>query len=722
MTEGPTKYLIAAVLLLATMPAVGGSETHYFRTVTLEDFLLGTLDGLAVDPAGALSLADRVDRIADLGEPFLFSLADHPRGWVVGTGNGGKVILVRRDGSVETLFAAPEPEIFAVWADDDGTVFAGSSPEGKVYRLADGVAEEYFDPEESYIWSLARGLDGGLLVATGTNGRLYRVRAPDKGEIVYDGEDTHLRAMEVLADGEVLVGTAGEGLILRIAGDGTVRTLYDGAEPEVVALAEGPAGTYYAALLASEASLVDLQARQRGEGRQQGEPGPDQPEGGGEQADAIAFAGSRPTGYRGPRSVIVRIIPPGLVEQVWAFEDETVYALRWHRDRLWVGTGLDGKLYSLRAGEMVLEKDVDERQIVSLAAGLPGPVFATTNAAAVFSTSEEEEARGSYTSAALDAGNVARFGSLRWRGELPQGSRVTLTARSGMSAEPDRTWSEWSSDAQGWEVTLSTVPPGRYVQWRAELGSGKGGSPRISEVTLSYLQENLAPRIASFSALAPGEIFVPANFNPGTQVFEPTSPARGGIFTTLEAAGAQGEQRRKSLWKKGYQTLTWEAEDPNEDDLVFDLEFRPEAGDRPWLPLAADLEEDYHSFDAAALADGIYRFRLTARDRDQRDRALASSETSAPVLIDNSVPVLGATRASEKGLEVELSDALSPLRRVRFSVDAERWEELPAVDGMLDERRESFVLPLPEAASLLLLQAMDAGFNTVTFDLSGELR
>ena len=127
---------------------------------------------------------------------------------MVGTGNAGRVLLVERSGAVRKLFAAPEPEIFALWADPDGTVFAGSSPAGKVYRIPAGgdppapEAAVFFDPGETYIWALARDAEGRLLVATGTEGRLYRVAEGGAGELVYDGDDAHLRALLPLPGGE----------------------------------------------------------------------------------------------------------------------------------------------------------------------------------------------------------------------------------------------------------------------------------------------------------------------------------------------------------------------------------------------------------------------------------------------------------------------------------------------------------------------------------------
>ncbi|MGH9362541.1 MAG: hypothetical protein ACRD2T_11555, partial [Thermoanaerobaculia bacterium] len=268
MRRGAATALFA---LLAVAP-LAATEVRVFQTQTQAGFLAGTLEGLSVDPLGRLELAHRAERLTALGEPFLLSAARHPDGWVVGTGNAGKVFLVGQQGEVKELFAAAEPEIFAVWADPDGTVFAGTSPGGKVYRIpakpAGAKGEVYFETGETYAWALARAADGVLLVATGTQGKLFRVTGPGKGEVLHDSDDTHVRTLQPLPDGAVLAGTAGEGLVLRLDGQGAkavapgsdqlrVRTLYDATQPEVVALAAAPDGAIYAALVASEASLVD---------------------------------------------------------------------------------------------------------------------------------------------------------------------------------------------------------------------------------------------------------------------------------------------------------------------------------------------------------------------------------------------------------------------------------------------------------------------------------
>lgn len=715
--------LLITIVWSSVLPA---SEVSFFRMQSREDFLEGTLDGISVDSFGQLSLANRGRRMAEFPEPFLFSAAGYRGGWVVGTGNSGAVFHVKRDGTTERLFSAEEPEIFALWADPDGTVFAGSSPDGKVYKISSGTSEVFFEPQETYIWAITRARDGALLVATGTEGRLYRVDSSGEGELLFDSDDTHLRSLAVLPDGDVLAGTAGEGLVLRIAPDGRARTLYDGEAPEVVDFAIAGDGTAYVAVQASEASLTDSGSRRGGSQTN----GQSQQEGGGSVRVTVSPAngqgeestGSRPRGFKGPRSEILKISPTGAIETVWQFEEETVYALAWQNERLWAGTGLDGKIYSLRRGRMVLEKDVEERQIVALLEDSPGPAFATTNAAAFYRISDESESAGTYTSPTLDAGQASRFGSLRWRGEERGG--VRFSARSGVSSKPDRTWSEWTEAQSGGEISLKEVPSGRFLQWRAEL-TANGGSPSLTGVDVSYQQVNLPPRVQSLEVLDPGEIVVPTGFNPSNQVYEPAHPNRDGIFTPLRGSKAREERRRsKTLWKKGYRTLKWEVEDPNADELHYELSFQRVGEGDAWLEMASEIDDDSYSFDATALPDGYYRFRLRALDRQEGEleAPLVGEEQSAPVLIDHSVPELLEVRSNSTGYRVVAGDSANPLRGAEVSVDAGEWRPLRPEDGLLDGKRETLAIQAPGNARLVLLRLTDAAFNVVTYDLRQESR
>jgi len=734
--------ILVATISLALPSGLEASEVRIWKIADGESAAAGTLEGVSVDPAGVIGLARRITRLATLEEPFVFSAAAQAKGWVVGTGNSGRVLSINPAGEVLELFAAEEPEIFAVLADKDGAVLAASSPAGKVYRIQDGVGEVLFDPEDTYIWGLARDTKGRLLVATGLPGRLYRVDSRGRAEVLFESPDRHVRSLLPRPDGSVLVGTAGQGLIVRIGPRGEVSTLHDAVQPEVLALVAGDGGTTYAAVLASEASRVDLSAAAATiEGEGSGEPSVTVVETG------QTTVGSRGAGETGPRSAVLEIAPDGRVEGLTEFAEETIHSLLWYGGSLWLGTGEEGKLYRYVDGGLMQEGELKERQITALVAAGAEAAAVTANGSAIYSLSAEPVAEGTYTSKIQDAGQVARFGTFLWQGELPEGAALELGFRSGQSTSPDATWSDWKTLAcasgepcentagQRHEVPLGTLPHGRYVQWRARLVSAKHAmgaqhatgaqhaSPRLRLTELTYAQENLRPEIEKLEVLDPGEILVPSGFNPQSQTFEPWSPNREGIFTSLRGAADKGEGRLKTLWKKGYRTLKWSAEDANGDELLYDLEFRSEAdgrkGDEGWLKMAEKIDQSHYSFDATVLPDGVYRFRLRADDHlgHSAGESLQAYEVSGPVVIDHRPPTLAGVRRQEKTVEVEVRDTLSPVRDAVYSVDAGAWQKAEALDGLVDGRSERLRLAIPADARLLLLRVTDAALNVVTFDL-----
>jgi hypothetical protein len=224
--------------------------------------------------------------------------------------------------------------------------------------------------------------------------------------------------------------------------------------------------------------------------------------------------------------------------------------------------------------------------------------------------------------------------------------------------------------------------------------------------------------VTELGALDPGQVLVPASFDPGSQAYEPAAPERGGIFTGLEPAAEGNGGRLKTLWRHGYRTLRWKVEDPNGDELVAALEFRPEGGST-WLPMADELEEDHYSFDATVLPDGLYRFRLQVSDErsNRGGGALVAERTSEPVVVDHGLPRLAEVRRAGDAIEVEVEDAWNPLRRAEVSLDGGEWHTVPTLDGLLDGRRETLRVAASPDAGFVLLRVMDAAFNTASFEL-----
>jgi hypothetical protein len=75
------------------------------------------------------------------------------------------------------------------------------------------------------------------------------------------------------------------------------------------------------------------------------------------------------------------------------------------------------------------------------------------------------------------------------------------------------------------------------------------------------------------------------------------------------------------------------------------------------------------------------------------DDARSDSALSDPVLIDNTPPAIAVVSSGrEKAgvvLRLKVTDALSALAAVGWSVDAGPWQRATADDGMTDSREES---------------------------------
>jgi hypothetical protein len=165
--------------------------------------------------------------------------------------------------------------------------------------------------------------------------------------------------------------------------------------------------------------------------------------------------------------------------------------------------------------------------------------------------------------------------------------------------------------------------------------------------------------------------------------------------------------------------VVWQADDPDGDRLIYNLYFRGE-DESQWKLLRADMTENTYTLEADVLADGRYFFRVTASDRPSNpvDLARQAELVSAPVLIDNTPPMVtaGAPRrvGSRLEIDVEAEDRGSVLRRCEYSVDAGSWSPVEAADGVTDSAKESFPIRLegfPLGEHLISIRVYDAAGN-----------
>jgi len=230
---------------------------------------------------------------------------------------------------------------------------------------------------------------------------------------------------------------------------------------------------------------------------------------------------------------------------------------------------------------------------------------------------------------------------------------------------------------------------------------------------VAYRQINLPPEIKEFVVHDPGEVFLKGP-PPSDRIVEVQHPDLSGIFTTLDDEAKDYQERLgKKYYRVGYQSLSWKAEDPNGDALRFTVEVQ-KAGSDAWWKVREELDAVVLALDTQALADGLYRFRLTATDAPANPTAPATAQAlSSWVVVDNTPPTVALARKGDVWL-VTVDDVLSPVARAEWSRDADAWHPLAPEDGLLDRKHETFRIPAAAGVHVLAVRAVDDHHNRAT--------
>ncbi len=732
--------IIFAAALLMT-PALVASSTTAWEMNSYADFIRGRFDAVSLSRDGRLSLAPKLDTIFSSDQAVVWSVAQAPDGTLyAATGHRGRIYRIDRSGKSSLMWTAQQPEIFAIAVDRAGVLYAGASPDGSIYRIENGKATEYFAPKARYIWSLAVGADGVLYAGTGDQGKIFRITGPNQGEVYYETGQSHVTALALDAQSRLLAGTEPNGLLYRISGKDKAFVLYDSSLPEIRAIVPMPDGTVYAAGLGGSVSKRAQSAQQALQNltngsvsapattitveAQESGPGPELKPPDATKATPQPAAPQVSTQFTPvtdntnvEKSAVYRINPDNTVETLWSSKEENVYDLLALENQILFSTDQSGRIYGLSPDRRVtLVLETKEGETTRLMPSEHSILAATGNLGRVFRLGEGPGASGEYEAPVHDAGTAARWGSLSWRSDVPAGASIQFRTRSGNSGKPDRTWSDWSEPLSDPTGSRITSPNARYIQWKADLRGAGGATPAISGVILAYLPQNSPPVIRNISVVQTAAA--------SAQNAKPAAPASAYSVTVTDSdssttsAGTPTQTLPRA--SSDQITVSWQADDDDGDRLVYSVYFRGD-DENQWKLLKGDTHDNSVTFDADALGDGRYFFRVTASDRESnpppasRDTQL----TSAPILIDNTPPVItiGMVRYSGGSAHVEFSaaDAASPLRHCEYSLDAAGWVPVEAADGVIDSLRESFTLDLTKLAPgehLVVIRTADSANNT----------
>jgi hypothetical protein len=728
-----TLSLFLALGLLAASPQ--------FKTfVTQDDLEKGKALGISIDALGQMRLAPAVHETFRASVPYLWCGVNDPQGNLyIGGGNPALVLRVPakakpdRSAPPDTIFTGTEVAVFAL-ALFQNNLYLATSPDGQVYRQSGAAKPQpFFKPEAKYVWSIVPRQDGALYVATGEPGRIYLVRPSSDGqagkaEIFFESEEKHIRCLALdNVSGNLFAGSSDNGYLYRLSAGGAVSVLYDAPFPEIHQIALSHDGQVYAAAAGAAAGRPDI-IPTPAVVAETGEPDSGEEEGAiviqALQEDQPPSPGTAPSPTSPAKGLgaVYRVNKDGLTKTLWSSRQDRVHALFLEADgNLLVGTGDRGRIYRLSDdGTRTLLFELEPAQITSMIAGQNQSVIMTTaNAGTVQILRPEIRQKGEYLSEVIDANVPAQWGALNC---LQSGEgQARLFTRSGNTGKPNKTWSNWAAvQGPGNGGTISS-PIARFLQWKVEMtGNGKN-SPIVKRVQVSYLQQNVAPEVATITIYNPGDAFPEAK----AQAANHASEAQDG--SSPASAGNQPPSAGRKSFQKGAQSIGWQGRDENNDRLIYRLEIRA-VGENSWRELAKDYAGTVYTWDSQSLPDGEYQVRVTASDRRSNppNLALEAGKVSEIFVIDNTPPEIKNLSVQKTGEQVTASfeaiDQLSRIKEAWYALDAGDWQLIYPTDNVADQRQENFrvtISPSDNAAgregatpNILAVKVLDVNGNS----------
>ena len=584
------------------------------------------------------------------------------------------------------------------------------------------------------IWNLARDSAGTLYAATGDNGRLYAIDAEGNGTLLFDSPEISLHSLAVDREGTLYAGSAPDGIIyaiprggqptvlahtgshyvwdlaldergrlhaatgepasvLRIADDGTVETLFKPTDRHLMTLLFAD-GVLYAgsAQKGRVYQIDDDRGRLLFEAIEEEINGLVRDDAGMLYGSAIGRGNGDENGPA--HSTVYQITPDGAARRWWSDEQSILRDIAPIDGGLLVATD-EGRVLHLDAQGRPELRTQDETFRT-------GRMLQTTDGAIYVAAAHSGQVRrlgtapadGYYESRAEDFVSHTRWGRVVWRG-----SGVQLQTRSGNSPEPDATWSDWSATLRE-SGSIIQSPAARYVQYRVEL---EENGAHLEHIALHGLRANLPPQIAALEI----------------QPYR-TPQGRSGDGQQQQAAQQQrsgGATQARSLYR-----LRWQASDPNGEELLYDLYLRGE-GQTKWKEAHRNEERTSLLWETATMPEGWTQLKLVASDRGENptEEALSSEYISPLFAIDNSPPrieISARVRGADVELSLDVSDRISALKKVQYSVDyGDEEYAVAAADGVYDsrdERAQCTISNLAAGEHVIAVQAWDALDNIGT--------
>ena len=718
-------------------------ETRIHTDNSYDDFAAGQLVSTSLSNRGRITVAPSKKKRCDLQENLVLSMAAGKKGDLyVGTGDRGYIFRVDAKDKVTTLSKLFQPLVTALAVDDEGALYAAAAPGGNIYRIL--PKDSFSSPtlfcrtKQSYVWSLLFDKDRSLLAGTGSPGKALRISDKGTTTVLLATDCENVTGLYRTRDDRLLAITQKKARVYEITGKDKAFVVYEGKLEEARGIAEDAEGNLYVALNAIEGrprlpTPIPTISRPMPQSLTISIPNPtddkEQPPKTPAPTPIAPTARKPETKLGGGTSVIVKIDRDGFATLFWTSPETPIHAITSHPGgkNVIASAGSKGRLFSIGSdGEYSILFAVNQSLILCLLWRDKSLVLGTGDGASVYSSFGEEQDEGVYLSSSIDVGSPSSWGRIRWKGCLSGKDSVKLAVRMGNSSEPDdKLWGLWSKNILATDGSIP-IPHsvGRYLQYRLTLHKTGCSNPFVESLETYYLPLNRAPTVKAVKV----ENIQPPPETPKTlpRLDKEPAPGHNPAAERVESEPVKKEKGDISALVKpfsntGKKKITWEAEDPNQDTMEADVYYRCDT-DAEWKLIEKRVPGSSVEFLTTYVPDGIYRVQVLVSDRPSNNfnDSKQSEYVSGLFTIDNTPPKISTIKVkrdndSSLNMSFTVSDKLSYISDVRFSIDARNWQRVSPKDRMYDSLREEFLFMVKFASKgehSITLMATDAEGNT----------
>ncbi len=617
-----------------------------------------------------------------------------------------------------------------------------------------------------HVWDVIEDRAGNLVVATGTEGKIFKVAADGKVELLYTAAESQVLCLTHGPDGAIFAGTGPKGTVIRITADRTAvfaagldsyvwSLAYDPAAKLLYA-GTGPRGRVFQVNAEGKASVFCKTKQEHILRLALGNKG-------------VLYAGTDKGG------MVYRIEPSGKGFVIFHVPQSEILSLLVTADAVYAGTGSPvshrgsgNSKTSVRMDEEFHPGTLSPGHLVTLPDAAPAPSQPATGENSLFRIAGDGTVRELFrdkvlilsllkldghmllgtgqhgqlfevNEASKEKTEIARLdhGQIHCLLKRKDGSIVLGTGDPGklytledrfvdkgtvvsevLDAKIISKWGDFNWRATVRPSTTVSVavrsgnvpdPDETWSDWSAEqtdAQSSKALAPlaRYLQYRVTLTSDN--PRV---SPEVHGLTFRYRTTNQAPEITSFDVP-------DIDAGNLDNPQKFK---------LKWSAVDPNEDELTFDLYFKKD-GWKDWVKLESNLEKKDYDWDTTAVPSGIYQLKLVASDRKDNtaEEALTAERISAAFPVAHDPPrvtvKLARIENNQAVIEAAATDPLVRLTEASFALNGKRWTNVFPTDGLFDGKSKSFRFKtdtLRPGTHVLLLRVRDASGNVGTGDV-----